>query len=339
MGDPALAAQIRPMFHCSLGEMRNVLSDPARLERKLLRKWLAIAGLLLLCLIWAVGWVRADLQPGTSGRWSVTPLMNQAALLGSLALAAAAAALVRRVEWPGREFAGKAGLVGVGLFVIPTLLTGVARDRIDDATRVALFSLTPLFAVIFEPHLGIHAGKDHESRGGFLAAMTAIAGTFLVFPVELPRSYGAAFLMIGVVGTAAWIAGANCTAVRMTRQSPSVLTFTTVVSGLAALALEIFGLGFRQHAASGVFFNGWTVLDLVALALLFWLMPRMSAVQMTTRYLIAPLMANLMSLALLRPHVDIQSWIGLLLIAAGAGWLMFAPAKTGDSDDFTLLTR
>jgi uncharacterized membrane protein len=43
----------------------------------------------------------------------------------------------------------------------------------------------------------------------------------------------------------------------------------------------------------------------------------------------------LISLALLRPHVEIQSWIGLLLIAAGAGWMLLAPvdanAATGDA--------
>ena len=64
-------------------------------------------------------------------------------------------------------------------------------------------------------------------------------------------------------------------------------------------------------------------------------MPRMNAVQMTTRYLIAPLMANLISLALLRPHVDIQSWIGLSLIAAGSVWLLIEPENKGEPGLFT----
>ena len=302
------------------------------------RKGLPISGLLALCLIWAVGWVRADLQPGAAAQGALTPLLSQAALLGALALAAAIAALVRRAQWPrirvaaGPELVGMA-LVGMGLFVIPAIATILGEGQIDDSTRVALFSLTPLSAVIFEPYLGTHAGEDNESRGGFLAAMAAIAGTFLVFPVELPRSYASAFVMIGVVGTAGLIAAANCAAVRIARQVPSPLTFTTVVTGSAALVLGLLGLGFRQHAASGVFFNGWTALDLVALALLFWLMPRMNSVQMTTRYLIAPLLANLISLALLRPHVDVQSWIGLSLIAAGSVRLLIAPAKSGGSDE------
>lgn len=305
------------------------------------RKWLPISGLLALCLIWAVGWVRADLQPGASTRGTLTPLLGQAALLAALALAAGVAALIRRAQWPPMRVATGLGLVGMGLigmglFVVPAILTVIGEGRLDDSTRVALFSLTPLFAVICEPYLGTHAGEDDESRRGFLAAMTAIAGTFLVFPVELPRSDGGAFVMVWVVGTAALIGAANCTAVRMARQIPSLLPFTTFVSGSAALMLGIFGLVFRQHTASGMFFNGWTALDLVALSLLFWLMPRMNAVQMTTRFVIAPLMANLMSLALLRPHVDVQSWIGLTLITAGSVWLLIAPADNGKSGTITL---
>ena len=299
------------------------------------RKGLPISGLLALCLIWAAGWVRADLQPGAAAQRSLTPLLAQAALLAALAAASGIAALVRRAGRPTIRLAAEAGLVGIGLFVVPAVLPAFSEGRIDDTTRVALFSLTPLFAVIFEPYLGSAAGDAVEGGGSFLAAMAAIAGTFLVFPVELPRSYGAAFVMVAVVATAASIAVANCAAVRMARQSPSMLTFTTVTSGSAALVFGILGLGFRPHAASSGLFNALAVLDLLALALLFWLMPRMNAVQMTTRYLIAPLMANLISLALLRPHVDIQSWIGLSLIAAGSVWLLIEPENKGEPGLFT----
>jgi drug/metabolite transporter (DMT)-like permease len=68
------------------------------------------------------------------------------------------------------------------------------------------------------------------------------------------------------------------------------------------------------------------------LLLLFWLMRRMSAVPMTTRFLLAPLIANIVSLLLLRPTVSLRAGLGLLLIAAGAGWLLFRPeSETNDS--------
>jgi drug/metabolite transporter (DMT)-like permease len=57
---------------------------------------------------------------------------------------------------------------------------------------------------------------------------------------------------------------------------------------------------------------------------------------MTTRFLIAPLMANLFGLILLRPHVEIRAWIGLLLVACGAGWLLLAPVDEPEGGSSTL---
>src|SRR4051812_26458459 len=166
MGDAAPQAQMRSTAHCSLGKMRRFTWNGPGWERKLL----PIGGLLLVCLIWAVGWIRADFGPRVSGRWSLTPLMEQAALLGLFTLAAGLTATVRRARWRARDLGWKAVLVGVGLFAVPAVLTSLAKENIGDGTRVALFSLTPLFAVIFEPYLGIDAGEAVENRGGFLAA-------------------------------------------------------------------------------------------------------------------------------------------------------------------------
>ena len=122
----------------------------------------------------------------------------------------------------------------------------------------------------------------------------------------------------------------------MARQSASVLNFAVVASGSAGLLLAIVGFAVRWDHAGSAPFDAWVIPDLFALAVLFWLMRRMSAVQMTTRFLIAPLMANLISLALIRPHVEIQSWIGLALIAAGAGWIVLEPSSSDKRSDLTL---
>jgi drug/metabolite transporter (DMT)-like permease len=60
--------------------------------------------------------------------------------------------------------------------------------------------------------------------------------------------------------------------------------------------------------------------------LLFWLMPRLSASRMATRYLLAPLFAILLGAVLLQSLHEIQpqTWLGLALMAAGAVWLMLA---------------
>ncbi len=77
----------------------------------------------------------------------------------------------------------------------------------------------------------------------------------------------------------------------------------------------------------------WMVTMTLPSLLLFWLMRRMNAAAMTTRYVVAPLIANLIGLALLRPTVSLRAGLGLALIAAGAGWLLFARAGKQENTD------
>ena len=68
----------------------------------------------------------------------------------------------------------------------------------------------------------------------------------------------------------------------------------------AALSLGILSGITESHTQPALLINPWRALDFAALALLFWMMRRMTAVRMTTRFLIAPLLANLIGLAFLR---------------------------------------
>jgi hypothetical protein len=107
--------------------------DRARLGRK----WPPIGGLVLLSLLWAVGWVRADLSPGSDARLRLTPLWGETALLGVFARLAGVAALVRNRPWSGWRVARTAVLVGFGLFVAPAVVVTLASGWIDDSTRVS----------------------------------------------------------------------------------------------------------------------------------------------------------------------------------------------------------
>jgi drug/metabolite transporter (DMT)-like permease len=286
---------------------------------------LATGGLLLLCLLWAWASLRPDLLPASGHEPNVSPLLREAALLGMFAVLSGLATLLRRTQRP-RGFTMTI-LVGLGLFVVPVLLITLGKDWIDDPTRVALFSLTPVFAIVFEPH--INDLTPPERRGAFAAALAAVAGTLLVFPLDIPHSTAAGFAMCGVLVSAASIAAANCLGVRIASQQAtgSAPSFAAIAAGFAAVCLGALDLAMRHFASALASLNPWDALDLVALALLFWLMPRMSAVRMTTRFLIAPLLANLIGIALLRPALQLRSWTGLLLIAIGSAWLLFAPEE------------
>ena len=161
-----------------------------------------------------------------------------------------------------------------------------------------------------------------------MASLLAVAGTLLVFPARFARSAAAALAFCGVVVAVASLAAANCIAVRIASEQParSILSFATIATGGAAIALALLGIIFEHHAPRSLSLpNPWIALDLLALALLFWLMRRMTAARMTTRFLIAPFLANLIGLAFLRPGVQARGWLGLLLIAVGSGWLLFGP--------------
>lgn len=281
------------------------------------------AALLLLCLLWTLPSLRSDLLPG-SPSGANTPLLNQAATLALFALLAAATAIARHANWPrGRVLIGVV-LIGVGLLAVPALLVEPAKGHVGDSTRVALFSLVPVFTVVLEPYLG--ATSNSPQRAGLAAALIAVAGTLLIFPVELPQTSMTAVAFCGVLAAIASVAAANCTAVKIaqTHTTLSLSSFAAIAAGSASILLAIAGVSLEHRSWPVAHIDAWAIPDLLSLALLFWLMRRMSAARMTTRFLIAPLVANLIALALLRPGIQARAWLGLLLISLGSAWLLFA---------------
>ena len=289
--------------------------------------------LLLLCLLWAAASLRSDLLLGTASQTNSSPLLNQAILLALFAILAATMALVRRGIWPRGRALLEAVVLGAGLLALPALLVELAKARVDDSTRVALFSLVPVFAVVLEPYLG--SPLQSPQRGGLASALIAVAGTLLIFPVELPRAPMPTVAFCGVIVAVASVAAANCTAVRIAKNQmpPSLSGLAAISTGSAAILLALASMAIEHCAWRAAHIDAWTLPDFLALTLLFWLMRRTSAVRMTTRFLIAPLTANLVALAFLRPGIQPRAWLGLLLIAIGSGWLLLAredePKKSG----------
>jgi drug/metabolite transporter (DMT)-like permease len=288
------------------------------------------AVLLLLSFLWASASLRSDLLPSSTPSADSSPFLTEGALLAVFAIVSAAAALLRKAQWPRGRSLVLPALAGIGLFVAPAVLIAVAKGSIDESTRVALFSLVPVFAVVLEPHLG--AASFLQQQGGLAAGLIAVVGTLLVFPLELPQTPAAALAFGGIVLAVASIAAANCLAVRLVNNSsaPSTFSLAAVAAGSAALILIAVSAITERHTQPASLFDPWRALDLLALALLFWLMRRTTAVRMTTRFLIAPLLANLIGLAFLRPGVQLRGWLGLSLIALGAGWLLLGPEDEPD---------
>lgn len=292
-------------------------------------------GLLLLCCLWSFASVRADLLPVLSPN-PMPHMERQVTPFVLLAMTATLFALVRRAPWPGRRQAWAGALVGAGLFVVPSLLLRFAEGWVSALAQVALFSLIPVFAVVLEPHLG-RGGAGMQSRGGLAAALVAVTGMLCVFPVEIPQSAQAGFAFCAVVLAAACVAAANCAAVRLARAMPgrSTAPLAALAGAAAAAGLAVTSAFTEQPVWSWSALESelvWSAaIELPGLLLLFWLMRRLSAARMTTRFVLAPLLTSLIGLALLRPSLELRAAIGLLLAAAGAGWMIFAPEAEGES--------
>jgi drug/metabolite transporter (DMT)-like permease len=264
----------------------------------------------------------------------------QAMHLGALAVVAGMIAVVVGATWPRGRQLWDAVLIGLGLFVVPALFSEAAKDSIPDLTRVALYSLAPVFAVAFEPYLG--RLSESQSKGGLLAALGCVLGTLGVFPLLIPRTWEGAGSFFEVILAVACIAATNCWAVRFVSETPlksgAAVAAIAGATGTACLAAASI---LTEHPA----WNGqivgpeiaWTTaVELPALLLLFWLMRRMSAVRMTTRFVVAPLIVNVVGFLVLRPSLRLRAGLGILLIAASAGWLLISHEEEAEPESLPL---
>ncbi len=292
-----------------------------------------VAGLLLLCFLWSLDSLGPDLIPDPS-RQLVPPVVREALSLAMLAVAAGVFAAARGAEWPRRRQILGPIRVGLWMFVAPALLVSFSDGWVPRLTQVALFSLAPVLAVVLEPHLG--RGMGVPSAGALPAALAAMAGILCIFPVQGPHSIEAWRAYIAMVVAVVCVAVANCWAAKIAAEAPekSIAPMAAIagVAGAAGLAgLSPIFVGRSWLAGSGAL--NWlepawmAAAELPGLLLLFWLMRRMSAVQMTTRYVLAPLMTVMLGMALERPAVGLSTWLGILLIASGVGWLLSTPGE------------
>jgi drug/metabolite transporter (DMT)-like permease len=220
--------------------------------------------------------------------------------------------------------------LGFGLFFVPIFLAHAAACQVSAYSRTALFTLVPVFSIVFQPYISPSAGPP--SRFSLLAALAAIAGAFCVFPVELPNSAGSGVAFALVIVAAASVGAASCTAAEMTASQP-VAPIAMIAAAGAAWTFATASVILDRGGGSEVW-SDWPwmlALELPALMLLFWLFPKLTPVRMAARYLMAPLFAILMGIAVEQPHLEPREVLGVLLMAGASGYLLFAP-EAGDSE-------
>lgn len=290
-----------------------------------------LAALLLLSLLWACEVLRQILAP--SAAIHLLPAYERRGLLLFL-LSLASGALALRHPVPRRQMVRSSLIVGLGLFVVPTVLIDLSGDWIASPFRTALLTLVPLFTVVFEPYAG--AADRPQSCYGYIAALAGFAGALCIFPVLVPASIQAAGAFCAVIFAAASVAAAGCKAVAVAQEIPgSLAAMTALACGIAALTDAVVSVFLEHPILTWQALQPemlWSIaIELPALALLFWLMGRMSAIRMATRYLLAPLLTVAAGAALLQSSLVWRTWIGLLLMAFSAIWILLAPERAEEA--------
>jgi drug/metabolite transporter (DMT)-like permease len=293
-------------------------------------------GLLLLSALWAIASLRTDLFP-SFGADSLSPVPRQAVVFLVFAAVAASIAAARRAEFPRKREAWACVCVGIGLFVVPAALVACAQGWVSALDRVAVFSLTPVLAVVLEPYL--QGTPPQQGKAALAGALAAVAGILCLLPLDIPGSFRAGAALCALVAAAVSVAAANCLAVRLARNlvGRSTLPMAALAGApsavcFAAAALFTPHTAWRWSAPPSQLFE-LLVIELPSLFLLFWLMPRLAASRMTARFLFAPLFAILAGMALEPTSPPVRAWLGMALLAGGAGWLVFAPAETTEGEE------
>jgi len=304
-----------------------------------------LAALDLLSLLWSFGTLRPDLIPNLVP--NLLPHLERQvipfALLSGLALLIATA---RGATWPRGRQLWPPILVGLGLFVVPFALLEAAGERIPNLARPAIFALVPVFTVVLETHLG--GSQQSRARGALFAALAAVTGAFCVFPFGIPGSIDSGLALLLTILATTSVAAGSCLGTKAlggphapgVAPKKPVATTAAIAGATAALAFAIASLCREQpvkawHTLAPQLIWSITV-ELPALLLLFWLMKRTSATRLATRYLISPLLAIGIGTVLLRGTLELHTWLGLILMGLGAGWLLFASDEEASSSGLSL---
>jgi drug/metabolite transporter (DMT)-like permease len=227
----------------------------------------------------------------------------------------------------------------VGFFGAPMVAAEYARGSVPAISRAALFAMVPV-VVVLSVAAGDSTGREERGARRFLLpALAGLGGLLLLLPVEFSGS-GRGRVMLGVVCGAVVVAGvASVWLYGLLRD----VGFAEAVA-IAGLANAFFLLGWSavrgeivwELSGPASLVSVASLLDGVELLLLLWLLREMLPIRFASRYLLIPLLTVLESYVLMRPGWTVRMVCGTILLAAGAGVLLF---WKGREEETMLLLR
>lgn len=282
--------------------------------------WIAFFAL---CLLLSSSW----LLP--SGAADESPIAQQGCFYGAVGLVALILAYRRvRTRLKGRECWAVA-VMSILLLGLPSVLDEWAHGRISDIGRAAIFALAPFVVAV------VAAARESEpgARRFSVPALIGFGGVLLLLPFSFPTSLREQIIFAVLLVAVALVGFASESIYRMLRGFG-------MIEALAVVALSNAVFLIACHFANLPSAESWSgvssllsmhsLYNLAELLLLVWLLREMLPVRLAARYLLVPLFTVLEGLAFLRPPLTVRMGAGLVLLVAGAAYLLLS--RGWDSD-------
>ncbi len=291
--------------------------------------WIAFA---VLCILSGTSWA---IPYGTTGE--IPPLEQQGLLFGVVGLIALSFAGSR--AWHrmmGRGFA-KLGAAAVGFFGVPAVVVEYARGSVPAISRSALFAMVPVVVVLAIAAGDATAGEERGARQALVPALAGLGGLLLLLPVQFSGPLRG-WVMLGLVCVAVVLAGLASVWLYRLLRGISMAAAVAVVGTANAVFLLVCSCVREDDVwrwsglASTVSIS--SLVDAIEVLLIVYLLREMQPVRFAARYLVIPLLTVLESYVLMRPEWTVRMGCGTVLLAVGAGVLLFSTA----GEDETVLS-
>jgi hypothetical protein len=285
-------------------------------------QWIGFA---VLCVLAASSWVIPQNSP------SVLPSLEEQGILFFL-IGFVALLITLRRGWRRKNVlvSWRIAVGSLGFFGVPLVVAEYAGSSVPAITRSALFALAPVVVVIVVAAGDMAAGEERGARRFLVPALIGAGGLLLLLPLEISGSLRGR-LMVGLVGGAVVLVGVTSVWLyRLLREIRWLdgIAVTGLMNGLFLLACSAFleGMVWRWTDLRSIGSISLLV-DGIEVLLIVWLLRGMRPVRFSSRYLVIPLLTVLESFVVERPEVTVRIVCGTILLAAGAGALLFWKAK------------
>jgi hypothetical protein len=281
--------------------------------------WIAFS---LLCALSGTSWAIQYTMDG------LPSLERQAILFGAMGLIAALFAGRRAWVRRGGGWYARVGAAAVGLFGLPIVIAEYSREYVAGNVRGALYAMVPVVVA-----LTVAAGSGGEERGvrRFLVpALAGVGGLLLLLPLSFSKTVGGWVMLFVICATVILVGVVSVWLYRLLPDGDLDIEFA--VAGFANAAFLLGWSAVHEDMvwrASGLasVVSVSSLVDVIEVLLIFWLLRVMPPVRFASRYLLIPLLTVVEGYFVVRPELTVRIVSGTVLLAAGAGVLLFFDAE------------